>query len=238
MTTDATSGPSASQRGPLAITAIGIACVAYAVAMHALIASGERPLLSLGLVFLPWVVASLTSLLSSNRSTKALRRAAAVVALVAIGCIAWRFGADLAPHAGLLLYLENLMFMLALAALFATSLRGGREPLVTRLARVVRNGDMPPSVLRYTRIVTIAWAGGFAALAMVSSALYVTQSRTVWSAFVNLATWPLIAGAFVVEYAIRRRVLREEPYVPMMAGVHAFRHRAANERSDARSAPR
>ena len=234
MTTEATPNPSASRPGPLAFAALGLAGVAYFVTMHALIAGGQWPMLALGLVFLPWIVALLSSLLGSdaNPSTNTLRRIGAVVALSVIVGIGWRFGADLAPRADLLLYLENLVFLLALAALFATSLRAGREPLVTRLARVMRNGDMPPSVVRYTRIVTIGWASYFAALAMVSSALFLTQSRTVWSAFVNLAIWPLVAGAFVVEYAIRRRVLRAVTHIPMMAGVHAFRRHAAIDRGD------
>jgi uncharacterized membrane protein len=240
MTTDATSNSSPSQPGPLAVAAVGLACIAYFVTMHALIASGAWPMLSLGLVFLPWAGALGSALLGSdaNPSTKALRRAAALVGLAVVGAIVRRFGTDLAAHAGLLLYLENIAFLLALAALFANSLRAGREALVTRLARIVRNGDMPPSELRYTRIVTIAWAGWFATLATISSVLFVTQSRTVWSAFVNLAILPLVAAAFVVEYAIRRRMLRELPHVPLMAGVHAFRHHAAIARSDAGSGPR
>ena len=236
MTTEATPLPSASRPGPLAFAAMGLAFVAYFVTMHALIASGRWPLLSLGFVFLPWIVALLSSLLApdADPSTKSLRRVGAVVALAAIGGIGWRFGADLAPRADLLLYLENLVFLLALAALFATSLRPGREALVTRLARIMRKGDMPPSVVRYTRIVTTVWAGYFAALATVSSVLFFAESRTVWSAFVNLAIWPLVAGGFVLEYAIRRRVLREVPHIPMMAGVHAFRRHAAIDRGDPR----
>lgn len=213
--------------------------VAYFVAMHALIASGEWPMLSLGLVFLPWVLPLVSALVSpANRadgSTSARRRWAAAGALIAVVGIGWRFGPTLAPRADLLLYLENAAFLLALAAFFATSLRAGRDPLVTRLARVMRGGDMPPPVMRYTRLVTIGWAGYFTALAILSTVLFATQSRTVWSAFVNLAIWPLVAGGFVVEYAIRRRVLPEVVHIPMMAGVHAFRQhgtigRAGNER--------
>lgn len=242
MTTDAPSSPhsSTAEPGPLAVATMGLAFLAYFGTMHALIAGGEWPVLALGLVVLPWVVALLSSLLASDAdpATRTWRRVGTVAALAVLGGLGWRYGADLAPRADLLLYLENLLFLLALVALFATSLRGGREALVTRLARVVRNGDMPPSVVRYTRLVTLAWAGSFALLAMVSTALFLTQSRTVWSAFVNLAIWPLVAGGFVVEYAIRRRVLRDVHHIPMMAGVHAFRRHATLDRGDIAGKPR
>ncbi len=223
MTADASS-PIQQPSRPIAL-AMAVAFVAYLLLLHALIVSGAWPRLTLALVFLPWVVALLTS--AAQASTKPLRRTFATGIAGVLAWMVWRYGDDFASRADLMLYLENLVFFLVLSTLFAVSLRPGRDALITRLARVARNGDMPPPVVRYTRLVTIGWAAFFAIASLVSSLLFFTQSRTVWSAFVNLAIWPLVAAGFALEYAIRLRVLREFKHVSMMTGVQAFRQRAA-----------
>ena len=226
--------PSIPQPGRALVVASALAFAAYLVLLHVLIVSREMPVLTLTMVVAPWIVALGSALLAPRPSAVpvALRALLAIVVLAALVAVLWKYGQPLAARADLMLYLENLVFMMALAAMFAITLRRGREPLITRLARTARNGDMPPSVIRYTRAITAAWALFFIAVAAVSTLLFVTRSLDAWSAFVNLAMWPLVAAMFAVEYAIRRRVLRDVSHVSMMTGVQAFRQSTQLDRLD------
>ena len=211
-----------------ALVAGGVALAAYLLLVHVLIVRRALPLVLLAVVAAPWVVALGSLLLGSGPAT-AVRRVVVAVLVAALGTVAWRFGDTLAPHANFVVYLENLAFVLALATTFAITVRPGREALITRLARTARNGDMPPAVVRYTRRLTLVWAGFFGAVAALSSALYFSQPLDVWSGFVNLALWPLVAALFVGEYAVRLRVLRGYRHGTLMSGVTAFRERAAGD---------
>ncbi len=220
------------------IAATAFAFVTYFVLLHLLIASRTMPLLALLVVVAPWIFAVVSLPLRSVRiatvAGPAWRAAIAIALLAVIGAIGWRYADAFAVHAELALFLENLAFLCALSALFAISLRGPHEALVTRLARRVRNGDMPPPVVAYTRSATVAWAVFFAAMAVVSTALFFTGSRTVWSAFVNLALWPLTAAMFLLEYIVRLRVLRDYAHGSLMTGVRAFRQHARNGDGESR----
>ena len=208
-------------RGAVA-TAIGVlALAAYFVALHLLIADRSKPRLALALALAPWVLAAL-SIFTRKRRYWLLPIVAAIA-----GLVFWRFGDVLAARVDHVLYLENLAFMLFLSMMFAITLRPGREALVTKLARSVRGGDMPDAVVRYTRAVTAAWALYFVAIATISTVLFLTQPRAIWSLFVNVLVWPLTAGMFVVEYAIRLRVLRDLDHVSLIATVRAFMQRSS-----------
>lgn len=223
-----TAASSGTARQRLVTLATTVAFAAYLLLLHMLIVGGGMPGLTLLLVVAPWIVALFatlfTTLISSTiRQARPLQAALVVATLVAMAVVGLRYGQRLGAHAELLLYLENLGFMLALASLFASTLRADGEALITRLARTTRVGDMPPRVVAYTRRLTLVWAMFFVADAGVSSVFFFTQPHAVWSAFVNLATWPLVATLFVVEYAVRVRALRGLEPGSMMAGVQAFR---------------
>lgn len=199
--------------------------VVYFASLHLLIVNGVAPWLSIGLIVGPWVVALAATVLSGPSATRSVRALSMVAAVVALGLVAWTFGDSLAGHVDVVLYFENLTFLVALSALFAGTLAAGREPLITRLARSARGGRLPLQAEGYTRRVTLVWAAFFASMAVVSTVLFATQSRLVWSTFVNLLIWPSMAVLFAVEYAVRVRVLRDIPHVPMMSGIDAFRQR-------------
>ncbi len=225
-----TAGPSASTPGPGAVAATIGAAAGYLLLVHLLLVSDVLPVLSLATVVAPWVIAGLSGLWSTDRlGSSAVRAALMAAALIALGSIAWRYGDRLAAHADAVLYLENLAFLTMLAGLFAATLRDGQEPLVTGLARRARDGDMPPRVVRYTRAVTLGWSLFFVAAALSSCALFFTQSRAVWSSFVNLALGPLVVVAFVAEYGIRLRVLRGLEHGTLMTGVMAYAGRDRGE---------
>ncbi len=212
---------------PLALVASAACFVGYFVALHVLIVHDLAPWLSIALIVAPWIAALATTLRAAPVAGRRVRLLLVSASVAALGVLAWTFGERLADRVDVLLYAENLLFMLVLCGLFATTLSGDREPLVTRLARRSRGGHLPQEAESYTRAVTIVWAVFFAAMALVSTLLFVTQSRTVWSTFVNLLIWPSMAALFAVEYGVRLRVLRDIPHGPMMRGVDAFRQRHA-----------
>ena len=230
MTADAS--PSLTPPGRPVVVWSTILLAAYLIALHALIADGTRPRLTLAVVFVPWLVALGSALFAPQSGS--LRRGIAAALLATCAWAAWHYADTLATHADLMLYVENVGFFSALSAVFASSLRPGSVPLITRMARVARNGDMPPSVMHYTRVITLAWAAFFAITSIASTVLFFTQSRATWSAFANLAIWPLVVAGFVIEYAIRLRVLREVRHTPLMTSVMAFQRRDAIDRSEPR----
>lgn len=93
---------------------------------------------------------------------------------------------------------------------FALTLRPGREPLITGMARRM-HGPLSSEMLRYTKGVTAAWTVFFAAQLGLSVALFCTAPLVVWSFFVNILDIPLVVAMFCVEYVVRLRYLRDPP---------------------------
>jgi hypothetical protein len=62
-------------------------------------------------------------------------------------------------------------------------------------------GHLEPRLAHYSRQVTVAWTVFFVAMMCMSILLYLLAPISVWSAFANLATLPLVALMFIVEYA-------------------------------------
>src|SRR5437763_895832 len=81
------------------------------------------------------------------------------------------------------------------------ALQGGREPLVTALARRV-HGSLTPPMASYSRKVTLVWTGYFVAMAALSLALYAAAPFDVWAAFANLVTPIAIVVMFIGEYLL------------------------------------
>lgn len=212
---------STTRRSALAAAASVLVVIAYCIALHLLIADRSMPRVALAFALAPWAVASVS--LCAKRRRYGLLPIAAVV----VGLVVWRFGDALAARVDRVVYLENLAFNLFLALVFAITLRPGREAFVTRLARGVRGGEMPDAIVPYTRAVTAAWALYFVAIAAVSTFLFLAQAREVWSLFINVLVWPLTAAMFVIEYAVRVRVLRGLDHVSLFATMRAFMHRAS-----------
>ena len=95
----------------------------------------------------------------------------------------------------------------ALVALgFLRSLSAGRVPMCTQLAEKL-HGPLTPEEISYTRRATVAWAVFYALLTAAIAILFFTVPLRVWSMFVNFATFALMGLMFVVEHAVRRRVI-------------------------------
>jgi hypothetical protein len=93
---------------------------------------------------------------------------------------------------------------------FALTLRPGRVPLITAMARRF-HGAISNELATYTRRVTIAWCGFFAAQLATSITLFAFAPLVVWSFFVNILDIPLVIGMFAAEYMVRLRCLQEPP---------------------------
>lgn len=142
------------------------------------------------------------------------------VATLAAAVAAWLWlrpgavpGALLAVHVAIY---AGLLWM------FARTLKRGREPLATAIARRVRGG-LPPEIAGYTRRVTQAWCVFFAGMLLASVALFLFAPLAVWSLFANLLNLPLIAAMFAGEYLVRIIRFPHLQHVPITAAARAFR---------------
>jgi uncharacterized membrane protein len=144
------------------------------------------------------------------------------MALALAACIAALLALPLLQrHTSMIYWVEHAATQSLLCVAFARTLAPGRESMCTMFARMV-HGTLGPAMERYTRQVTLAWSIFFGAMALVSTALYFAAPVGAWSAFANFLTAPLIALMFIVEYAVRRRVLPGVEHAGIVAGVQAF----------------
>jgi uncharacterized membrane protein len=103
-----------------------------------------------------------------------------------------------------------------LGGLFLSTLRDGREPLITRYARLARNGEpMAEALARYTRRLTAAWAGLFGLLALNALALAGFASTHTVLLFANTLNYALMALFFLGEYPYRHRRFRDVRHVSL-----------------------
>ena len=116
------------------------------------------------------------------------------------------------PHAAAYLFL---------LWLFGRTLRAGREPIITRLARHGR-GSLPPAMEVYTRKLTFAWCVFFAAQLAVSALLLHLGWLERWSLFINVLNFPLCALMFVGDYLYRVSRYRDWPQSSIANVIQAY----------------
>lgn len=158
----------------------------------------EAPLLPLVILATLILVATRDSLPATGRAVLAIVLALGIAALLLGGMATW------------VLYTLPVVIMGLLALLFGRSLRPDATPLITRYALAMGASDTP-AVHRYTRNLTITWALLCGALAVVSAWLALFASATTWALFANGINYLLLAGLFLLEYPLRRWLLRDEP---------------------------
>lgn len=149
-------------------------------------------------------------------------RVPALLALLAACAALWFWRAPLASHFGWTYYLQHVGANAALGAMFALSLRRGRTPLCTQIATVI-HGTLSAAHARYTVRVTQAWTLFFAAMAGVSTLLFVLAPVAAWSSFANLATPLLIALMFAGEAVYRRIAFPGMRHGGVLDAVHGYR---------------
>jgi uncharacterized membrane protein len=131
------------------------------------------------------------------------------------------------PAGKWLIYAVPVLIQGALAWLFARSLRPGSTPLITRYALAMGASDSTP-VHRYTRRLTAAWALLCGGLALLSAVLAVAVPTTTWALFANGINYLFLAALFMLEYPLRRWLLRDEPragFLPYLAALARADHR-------------
>lgn len=172
-----------------------LVCVTGAVAAHLTLGAGISES-GTAFAFLPAIViACWFAILARTRVLVWVALAGAVAAVYVLerwGGVGFALAYGL-PHAAAYVFL---------LCYFGRSLRPGREPLVTRVARQIR-GTLPPELERYTRRLTIAWCVFFAGQVAVSVTLLAFGSLQVWSLFVNVLNVPLVTAMFLGDYAYR-----------------------------------
>ncbi len=184
----------------------GAAVVALPLAVHALILADRAGAIA---VTFGWAMAVVTALILVRAGGAAGLELGAVLGAVAVG---WYASAD-GPYA---VFVPAVAMNLILLWFFGRTLVPGRDPLVTSIARFVR-GALEPDVERYTRRVTWAWCGFFAANAAISLALAALAPLAAWSLYANVLAYPLVALMFVAEYAYRRQRFPALQHVPPLA---------------------
>jgi len=107
-----------------------------------------------------------------------------------------------------LLYLPSVLIPGALAWFFGRTLRAGREPLITTVARAARPAT-PDYLLVYSRHLTELWTGIFIAMTLWDLTLATCAPRAAWSFMANGANYVLIGATVTFEYLYRRWRFRD-----------------------------
>jgi uncharacterized membrane protein len=199
---------------------VGIGAVAYVTVSHWLMTEAPYSSWNVAVVVGPMLALLLLYLWQRRQRGLGLVSTLALAALVELG---WREG-SISP--GVLHLAQHLVIYTALALAFALTLRGGREPLITTLARRV-HGRLTPAMVAYSRKVTLAWAVCFVAIGLISIALFVLAPFEWWAAFANFGTLVAMALLFVGEYVLRYRLHPEFERASLGAAVRAYSRRGA-----------
>lgn len=101
------------------------------------------------------------------------------------------------------LYLPPILISATLLWLFARTLQGDREPLITTLARNLFQ-ERDPEILHYTRRITQLWSLFFLGMLLECLLLALLAPVEVWSLFANILNYLFIGLLFLLEFIYRR----------------------------------
>ena len=161
----------------------------------------------------------------SKRRRPKLRNFLVVVLVVAYPFAAWwafAYGGRVGATALWAGASPQIFCYLALLWFFGRSLSGGREALITRIARFV-HGELSPEKERYTRQVTVFWCVFFAAMAVTSLSILLFVSVDAWLFFANVLNLPLLGSAFLAEYTYRLMRHPNFAHESLTAPIRAYR---------------
>lgn len=90
------------------------------------------------------------------------------------------------------------------ASVFCLSLIVGR-PLIEQLARL-REPNLPPQGVRYTRYLTAIWVGILLINGLIATWTALYASFETWALYNGLLSYLFMGSVFIIEYLIRSRV--------------------------------
>jgi uncharacterized membrane protein len=200
------------------LLAAGAAGIAYVLASHWLMT--RAPTSSWSALAIVGPMLALAAFLAWQRGQRPL----ATLAAVAVAALAWQAwqGGGLAP--GTVFVAQHVAIHVLLAFVFGLTLVGGRESLITALARRV-HGGLTPAMAAYSRKVTVVWTAYFVAMGALSLALYALAPFATWAAFANLATPLAMLALFVGEYLLRYRLHPEFERATLSQALRAYADR-------------
>ncbi len=188
------------------LTAVALAATPF-VAHFLSVVEGARPLA----IAYGWAMAAVVAIGLARAAGVGVAESALVAGLLGL---AWYLGAG-TRYA---VFLPPAAILLAFLWFFGRTLLPGRVPFVTSIARIVHASPvLAPEMERYTRQVTWAWCGFFAAALAVSGLLAALAPIAMWSIFANVLVLPLVAAMFAAEYAYRRARFPAHDHVSPLA---------------------
>jgi uncharacterized membrane protein len=200
--------------------AIALAGIAYVLGSYWLMRNAPGSAWHAVVVVAPMLL--LAALLAWQRQQRAI---AAIVALAAAGLLFQaRNGGGLSAES--IYVIEHVAIHVLLAIVFGLTLLGGRESLITMLARRV-HGGLTPDMERYSRKVTIVWTVYFVTMAALSLALFAFAPFAAWALFAGLASPLAMLALFVGEFLLRYRLHPEFERATLTQAVRAYANRAA-----------
>lgn len=168
------------------------------ISVHLLTLAGDIPLAAMtvvGALLLVWATAML-------RGTARRGVNAAIVAVVCLA-VAGVIAAVPTPDMQTVLIAPPFLGYLLTSAVFGYSLLPGKEPLITRLCRLMRRGTLPDGLEEYSRMLTWAWAILPAFLAAAALGIYGAFGVTAWSWASNVVNPALLVAFYVGEHVYR-----------------------------------
>ena len=121
------------------------------------------------------------------------------------GALLLASGAVLA-NASLPLKLYPVLVNAGLLVAFASSLAGGQS-MVERFARM-REPELPPAAIAYTRKVTMVWCGFFVVNGSIALGTALWATPAVWSLYNGVIAYVLMGLLFAGEFLVRLRFKR------------------------------
>ncbi len=198
--------------------AIALAGIAYVLGSYWMMTSRPGSAWHAVIVVAPMLV--LAALLAWRRQQRVV--AAVVMTAAALLLFQGRDGGGLSAEA--IYVAEHVAVHLLLAVVFGSTLVGGRDSLITALARRV-HGGLTRDMEIYSRKVTIAWTAYFVAMAAASLLIFASAPFATWAAFASLATPIAMLVLFVGEHLLRYRLHPEFERATLAQAVRAYASR-------------
>ncbi len=210
--------------------AVLVAAALSPVASHAALLTGRGfavalPLAAVQAVAIGIAVAGIAGSAAAGQAERRRNRRLATL-LAAAMLMILAAGALQSPGQGLRMAagVTHAVLYGTLLASFAVTLLPGRTDMITGIAQRLNprfQTDMRP----YTRRVTRAWCGFFAAELAISAVLLAAAPREWWLVFINFLHLPLVGAMFAAEYAVRLRTFPDRQSTRVTAMLRGLRRR-------------